>query len=104
MVKHRNTKIHKSTYGYVKIQINAQTPFILLLVLKTNKNDKVHLVSSNGNKLYLSAALVIAVTLDVHNAVEVAVTQVDIHQYTISQTVHLNNPLFNCRQYYSKEK
>jgi len=36
----------------------------------------------------LSAALVIAVTLDVHNAVEVAVTQVDIHQHTISQTVH----------------
>ena len=37
----------------------------------------------------LAAALVVAVALHVHHAVEVGITQVDLHQHTVSQTVHL---------------
>ena len=37
----------------------------------------------------LSAALLVAVALDVHDAVEVPVPQVDVDKDTVSETVHL---------------
>ncbi len=43
----------------------------------------------HGNRL--AAALVVAMSFDVHDAVEVGVPQVDLHQHAVSQAVHLHN-------------
>ncbi len=39
----------------------------------------------------LATALVVAVPLHVHHAVEVGVPQVDLHQHAVSQAVHLKH-------------
>jgi hypothetical protein len=43
----------------------------------------------DGNRL--ATALVVAVPLHVHHAVEVGVPQVDLHQHAVSQAVHLQH-------------
>jgi hypothetical protein len=46
----------------------------------------------NGNRL--ATALIVAVPLHVHHAVEVGVPQVDLHQHAVSQAVHLQHTVF----------
>ena len=70
-------------------QINGKTHIRVEETADTKLNFEVYRNSAILEGDGLSASLVVAVALDVHHTLEVVVLQSNVHQDSISQTVHL---------------